>query len=419
MNGEYSDSERAGKRAASGDATLPLEATPQSRTEKLKIPGAQPPARKPQRSGARLRGPFRASEVIWWTIGGLVLLLFMAATSFFFLRPRAQGFALVVSSANAAPVSDVIVEGVHRGIPSADGTLRVPALTLGKQKVRFADGGEVKEVSGERDGQEIPLTAQAKPGMPEEIEYGNSRMRLIKGGMFTLGSSDAGAQPVEGPPHQVQLEDFYIDVYEVTNALYKNFCASSGRPLPKIGFDPNYPGQDQSPVVGISYEEADAYARSVGKRLPTEAEWEKAAAWDEQQQKKRRWPWGDGPAPGAVALGPRAQPQFAPVGSSAGDRSAAGLMDMAGNAAEWVSSFYMAYPNSTAADRFFGKGYRVVRGADCMGSLDLARTTARGVEPRARNQNNKAFWLIGFRCVVPAKDPALLNSLRQRGLVLN
>ncbi|MFN7947416.1 MAG: SUMF1/EgtB/PvdO family nonheme iron enzyme [Blastocatellia bacterium] len=422
MNGQHSDNESAGARsAAPGDATMQLSPG-QGGTQRLKIPHAMEPGPppKPKRSGRRMRLPFRGSEIWWWLLGGLGLLLIMTLASYFFLRPRPQGFTLRVGSSNAAPVNDVVVEGVHRGIPGTDGTLRVPYLALGKQKVRFADGTEAPDVTGESHGQTVALNVAGTVAkkLPDEIEYGGTRMRLIEGGPFTLGSSEPGALPNEGPPHQVQLEDFYIDVNEVTNALYKSYCAASGRPLPKNGFDTNYLSQDQSPVVGISFDEADAYARSVNKRLPTEAEWEKAAAWDPAQQKKRKWPWGDGPAPGEVNLG-RSQPQFAAVGSSPGDRSALGLMDMAGNAYEWVNAIYAAYPGSTATDPLFGKGFRVIRGADCVHSLDAARTTAREVEPRARKFNDKTFWLIGFRCVVPVSNPQLQSYLRQRGLIQN
>ena len=424
MNGQHSDNEPAGTRhAAPGDATMQLSPG-QGGTQRLKIPRAIDPGPppKPKRSGRKLRLPFRGAEIWWWMLGGLGLLLIVTLASYFFLspRPRAQGFTLNVERTGGAPVNDVVVEGLHRGIPNENGAWLVPYLTLGKRKVGFADSTEAQEVAGERNGEIKPLTitGPVKPQLPPEIDYGGTRMRLIEGGPFTLGSSEPGALPNEGPPHQVQLEDFYIDVYEVTNALYKNYSATSGRPLPKNGFDASYLSQDQAPVVGISFDEADAYARSVSKRLPTEAEWEKAAAWDPSQQKKRKWPWGDGPAPGDVNLG-RAQPQFAAVGSSQGDRSAYGIMDMAGNAYEWVNASYAAYPGSTATDPLFGKGYRVLRGADCVHSLEAARTTAREVEPRARRFNDKTFWLIGFRCVVSVSNPQLQSYLRQRGLIQN
>ena len=115
-------------------------------------------------------------------------------------------------------------------------------------------------------------------------------MVYIPAGEFIMGN-DGGFPEDEKPRHTVYLDAYYIDKHEVTNKQYKKFVRSTGHRPPLHWIDGNYPpGQEDYPVVGVSFQDAQAYANWAGKRLPTEAEWEKAA----RSIDGRIWPWGDG-----------------------------------------------------------------------------------------------------------------------------
>ena len=137
----------------------------------------------------------------------------------------------------------------------------------------------------------------------------------------------------ESPRHRVHLDAFYIDRYEVTNAQYQRFVDATNRRKPAIS-DPAFAGPTQ-PVVGVTWNDADAYCKWAGKRLPTEAEWEKAARGPEG----RRYPWGD-EWDERRANGNRRLTKTTPVGSYPDGASPYGIHDMAGNVWEWVADWY-------------------------------------------------------------------------------
>ena len=112
-----------------------------------------------------------------------------------------------------------------------------------------------------------------------------AEMVLVPAGEFLMGSTD---YEDEKPPHRVSLDAFYIDKFETTNGLYKRFMDATNRTAPSLWSNTSYNGASQ-PVVGVSWEDADAYCRWAGKRLPTEAEWEKAARGTDG----RKYPWGE------------------------------------------------------------------------------------------------------------------------------
>lgn len=191
------------------------------------------------------------------------------------------------------------------------------------------------------------------------------------------------------PQHAVTTKAFFLDKNEVTNAQYKAFCDATGYAPPPQWNDGIPEGQANFAVTRVNWYEATAYAKWAGKRLPTEAEWEHAARGTDA----RLYPWGNDWddskvqwGAGAVAVGDR------PAGASP-----YGALDMAGNAAEWTSSWFDAYPNSPVKQPDLGrKTYKVARGGPGYGANNLAFTYYRMVcKPDSRN-----MW-IGFRC---AKD---------------
>lgn len=162
-------------------------------------------------------------------------------------------------------------------------------------------------------------------------------MVLIPGGYFNMGSVDSTN---EKPVHQVWIDTFYLDAHEVTNRQYREFIKATGHPPPPFLKD-SILGRPDHPVVGVSYDDACAYAFWAGKRLPTEAEWEYAARGG---LKDKIFPWGNDPPDGRCNFAPHGKKELdgwaftAPVGRF--KPNAFGLYDVAGNVWEWCSDFY-------------------------------------------------------------------------------
>ena len=217
-------------------------------------------------------------------------------------------------------------------------------------------------------------------------------MVLIPSGDFTLGVVPGQSSPrfmserttgLNAQPQQkVHLDAFYIDRYEVT---YEDFMQFK----PQAAYETVKP---REPIRGISWYEADAYCLWIGKRLPTEFEWEKAARGGDD----RLFVWGHDPHDDWTNLGKTVQP----VGSFKNDISAGGVYDMNGNVSEWTTSWYRPYPNATYEDENFGDKYKVTRGAGIQkrehGSMkEFTTVTYRNfVPPMGR------FWDTGFRCAL-------------------
>ncbi len=238
----------------------------------------------------------------------------------------------------------------------------------------------------------------------------------IPEGWAVMGSSDGPRN--EQPARPVYLSAFSIDRYEVTNAQYERFLRAVGGDAPAHWSDGRYPdAQDGSPVLGVSWEQADGYCRWAGKRLPTEAEWERAC----RGPNGFRYPWGDIWTEGLanmtthpVQSGDEAWALLAagddeayptPVGSYLEGASGYGVMDMCGNAAEWVADFYdpVAYETLPSINPVGEEPpwNHVVRG-----SAWLVRQEGAGVIPdwarcgRRNASHVDADPRIGFRCAV-------------------
>ena len=242
---------------------------------------------------------------------------------------------------------------------------------------------------------------------------------LIPAGWFTMGSNkkiDRVAYRAEMPQRQVYLDDFEIDKFEVTALEYLRFVLATDRPpLPDWKYDGGnfQESMAKHPVMHVSWHEADAYCRWAGKRLPTEAEWEKAARGTDG----RIYPWGNTPAgltranfgrtgiSGPVRDRPERLLLYPPIISV--DKYENGISpyqiwQMAGNVAEWVNDWYDPAYYRTAPDRN-PQGpstgtHRVFRGGGWMDSTPTVRTAQRnGSAPETA-----ANWL-GFRCAADNK----------------
>jgi formylglycine-generating enzyme len=252
-----------------------------------------------------------------------------------------------------------------------------------------------------------------------------SEMVMIPAGEFQMGSNDGFRRPDEKPVHTVYLNAFYIDKYEVTNAQYLRFVKETGHKEPEgsslvdgylhSGFNPwsneNFNGDNQ-PVVCVSWDDAKAYAEWAGKRLPTEAEWEKAARGGLADKK---YVWGNESTPpkGAGNLVDKSTRKVfrnleffvgyddgytytAPVGKF--DPNGYGLYDMAGNVSEWCADWFDPdyYSKATKQNP---KGpesgeARVVRGGSWIAIPDNLRVAFRW-SSMPRNVDDS----YGFRCV--------------------
>ena len=203
-----------------------------------------------------------------------------------------------------------------------------------------------------------------------------SRLVWIEPGRFLMGNDDVrGEEQQDEPPvHEVRLTRRYaIGEREVTWGQFRRFCAATGRAPP----EPAFPVTDDHPVHHVTWHDARAYCAWAGLRLPTEAEWERAAAGPT----RRRYPWGDEPAPGrANWLGlDDGHETTAPAGALAGDRSPDGCLDMSGNVREWVADRHGPYPAGPVDDPSgpVGGDLRVARGGAWSNEPGFGRTTNR------------------------------------------
>jgi formylglycine-generating enzyme required for sulfatase activity len=237
----------------------------------------------------------------------------------------------------------------------------------------------------------------------------DSGMVLIPAGPFVMGSDTGPAD--ERPAHEVTLAAFSIDRFPVTNAQFAEFLNAIG-PVNQKGerlFDVDDPdarihrvgqrwradrGYENHPVVEVSWPGARDYCAWLGKRLPTEAEWEKAARGIDG----RRYPWGEAPPDRTRAQFNAGWNETAPVGSFPAGASPYGVQDMAGNAWQWVSSAYRPYPYRADDGRedMVAGPVRATRGGGHDSPAEEITTTQRGRtlsrNPRSGHHN------IGFRC---------------------
>ena len=290
-------------------------------------------------------------------------------------------------------------------------------------------------------------------------------MALIPAGEFTMGSDkvedDAkwrGANALnpygfndklyvdEHPAHKVGLPPFFIDKYEVGNAQYRNFTIATRHPPPATwvenGFNLTYKfltslpevylrqvaserfnldmdvnamtqkallatllktqnARGKLPVTTVTWADADAYCHWAGKRLPTEAEWEKAARGPDSFE----FPWGNDWDPKKInTMSENPEAPYSAGGSYPGDKSIYGVYDMAANVSEWVADWYDAYPGGPPSDnQYYGKTQRVTRGGiTSSGHYDALSLMFRAAK-RAHLPPESTLIDLGFRCAKDAK----------------
>jgi iron(II)-dependent oxidoreductase len=266
------------------------------------------------------------------------------------------------------------------------------------------------------------LSAPAPPPAPESAADGPAEV-YVPGGPFTMGTStEPWALDNERPAHSVDVPAFWIDTMPVSNAQYAAFADDGGYADPRwwseqgwahrteagltaplfwtrdgglwwrTRFGVSEPVPADEPVQHVCFYEAEAYARWAGRRLPTEAEWEKAARWDPESGRSRRYPWGDAdPGPEHANLGQRYL-QPAPVGSYPAGASPLGVRQLVGDVWEWTSSTLAGYPGFAAfpyreySEVFFGPAYRVLRGGSWATDRAAARGTFRNWDYPVRRQ---------------------------------
>jgi gamma-glutamyl hercynylcysteine S-oxide synthase len=253
---------------------------------------------------------------------------------------------------------------------------------------------------------------------------------LIPGGRFTMGTdTEPWALDNERPAHEVDVPAFLIDAAAVTNGGYARFIAEGGYDEPRwwteegwryrveagltapmhwhrdgdgwacTRFGRTEAVDPDAPVVHVCFHEAQAYASWAGKRLPTEAEWEKAARFDPATGRSRRYPWGDEP-PGArhANLGQRHLAP-APAGAYPAGASPLGVHQLIGDVWEWTSSDFHGYPGFAAfpyreySEVFFGPKFKVLRGGSFGTDAAACRGTFRNWDYPIRRQ-----IFSGFRC---------------------
>ncbi len=223
-------------------------------------------------------------------------------------------------------VGDRQVGEVGPGQLLSSGDLEVGVYRLRARKSGYKDWEREVRVSANQRGEVVPIDLEPLPA-PRTTGDEGAEMVLVPAGEFWMGSDDGDSNTK--PRHRVILDAFSIDRQEVTNALYQRFMSATGRPAPAAWNDSKYNAQQQ-PVVGVSWHDADAYCRWAGKRLPTEAEWEKAARGTDG----RKYPWGDQWDASRANSDESRFGRPGEVGSHPTGASPYGAHDMAGNVRE-------------------------------------------------------------------------------------
>ncbi|MEB3121933.1 MAG: SUMF1/EgtB/PvdO family nonheme iron enzyme, partial [Snowella sp.] len=225
-------------------------------------------------------------------------------------------------------------------------------------------------------------------------------------------------QDNERTTQKIYLDSYQIDTYPVTCSEYQRFIEKGGYDDPNHWSKEGWQWKQKNlitqplywitseeradhPVYGVSWYEASAYAKFIGKRLPTEAEWEKAASWDATHQQPRLYPWGEDLPDITRCNYGNPIGQTTPVNSYLKGKSAYGCQDMLGNVWEWTDSWFAPYPDFQPypypgySQTYFDQQHRVLRGGSwATGMWGLRNSFRNWYHPWTRE------ILAGFRCAI-------------------
>jgi len=239
-------------------------------------------------------------------------------------------------------------------------------------------------------------------GSTKISEKDGTEMVYVPAGSFLMGSESSDAYSDEGPEHEVYLDGYWIDKYEVTNRQYAQ-CVAVGNCTTPANTSSNTRGSyysnatyDDYPVIYVSWYDAQDYCHWAGRELPTEAQWEKATRGTDD----RIYPWGNEPPNSTLSNYYGIKGDTTAVGSYPKGVSPYGAMDMAGNVWEWVKDWYsVGYYSVSPANNPPGPTtgeYKVIRGGGVNKSAGSLRTAYRS----HNNPDNRNGGDIGFRCVL-------------------
>jgi formylglycine-generating enzyme required for sulfatase activity len=228
----------------------------------------------------------------------------------------------------------------------------------------------------------LEIVVETRPHAQLRLAYRSDSlpdsMRYVPAGEFLMG--DPEGYDDAKPAQHVFLPEFFIDRYEVTNAQYQQFNPSYQYPK----------GQEMFPVVNVTWEDAQAYAAWAGKRLPTEAEWEKAARGEDG----RLYPWGNQFDASRCNTEESGNRGLTTIHQYPGGTSPFQVEDLFGNVLEWTADYYRPYPGSQYTSPDFQENFVVLRGSPWIHQGTGTNCATRSYAP-AENKNN----FIGFRCV--------------------
>jgi eukaryotic-like serine/threonine-protein kinase len=258
-----------------------------------------------------------------------------------------------------------------------------------------------------------PQPVEPEPSATPSVTSTPAGMVLIGGGEFKMGRNDGN--DLDQPAHPITVRPFYMDTTEVTNAAYKKFIDETKHPAPPVWKGGTFPeGHDNHPVTDVTWEDATAYAKWAGKRLPTEEEWEFAARGTDG----RIYPWGETYKPGVANLNDdtgatSTDIRTQPVRSYSEGQSPFGLFDLTGNAFEWTASALKAYPGGKLRPEDEGyQNLKVIRGGSWRSEPKQASATYRRGWPATRKDwpegtaaDKIDYTAIGFRCAQDVPQP--------------
>lgn len=350
---------------------------------------AEPPPPKTPQSSIPQTGLRRLANLPNWVKAGLLAGAILSLTliavvwigSGIFLRYAQQNASLIADTTTSPPAATLM--------PTEQGPKPV------------AEPSSTKIAAAESTPTPTSQHEQEKDSKNHASERDGMQLIHIPAGSFTMGYGTGNAD--ESPAHEVTLDEFWIDRTEVTNKQYA-LCVRAGSCPEPVSYgsyarqdyftNPNYAG---FPVIYINYEQAQAYCEWAGRRLPTEAEWEKAARGTDE----RIYSWGNtAPNPDLLNFNRNVGDTTA-VGSYPNGASPYGVMDMAGNVSEWVADWYD--PGYYTASLYLNPPgpvmgiERVLRGGSWE-DPNIARI--RIVDRISRQPQARSERFIGFRCAV-------------------